>query len=216
MKAYRVAASNAELLDPQSAKWGGITAETIDLAPTPLAGMVDQVSPFLAADSLDHGRIGKLTASAAHNGQVLAVRLTWESEPHTAIRDLDQFVDGAAVLFPMSPEAEAITMGKAGAPVNAWFWRANHSDTPFDVVAEGFGSSERRSGLTSHLASKAIHDGVRWALVLQRPFSAGKDYVTFAPGKETRIAFAVWDGGNKERSGRKAISGEFFPLLMDK
>lgn len=216
MKAYRIKANSAELLAPQAPHWGKAVPEIIDLAPTPLAGMVDHVSPFLAADSLDHGRVGKLAASALHNGQVLAIRLSWQGEAHTAIRDLDQFVDGAAILFPMSKEANAITMGQKGAPVNAWFWRANHPDTPFDVIAEGFGSSERRSGTSSHLTSKAIHDGSRWTLVLQRPLSAGHGHVAFTPGAQSGIAFAVWDGGNKERSGRKAISGEFLPLVLEK
>ena len=29
------------------------------------------------------------------------------------------------------------------------------------------------------------------------------------PGGSTKIAFAVWSGGNAERSGRKSFSGEF-------
>lgn len=209
MKAYRVAATNADLLDPKHAVWAKTTAETVELAPTPLAAMVGEISPFLAADSLDHGRIESLRVKAAHNGEVIAVRLSWTSEQHATLKDLNQFVDGAAVLFPLSEAANAVTMGGKGAPVNGWYWKANHPVDPYDVIAEGFGSSERRAGKLSHLASRAVYADGAWTVVLHRPLSLGRDHVEFVPGRASKIAFALWDGGNRERSGRKSFSGEF-------
>jgi len=220
MKASRVAASSEEMLNPAGGIWNGVTAETLDMTPTPLAGVVNEVSAYLAADSLDHGRVKQVKAAAAHNGKVLTIRLSWQSDAHTEIKDLDQFVDGAAVLFAMSKEASAITMGKKGAAVNAWFWRANQAETPYDVVAEGFGSSERRSGSKSGLVSRSVHKDGKWVVLLQRPLAAGQGagqgHVALAAGQDARVAVAVWDGGNRERSGRKAISGEFVPLSLEK
>lgn len=214
MKAYRIAASNAELLNPSSAKWGNVAAETVSLAPTPLAVMVGSVSPFLAMDSTDHGKIESVRVSAAHNGEVLAIRLSWTCGRHDSIKDLNEFVDGTAVLFPMSAAANAVTMGGKGAPVNAWYWKANHQ--PYDVIAEGFGSSERRSAKISGLAAKGEYADGAWTVVLRRPLSAGRGHARFVPGKSSKIALAVWDGGNLERSGRKSFSGEFVALEIEK
>lgn len=216
MKAYRIAASNAELLDPRGAKWGNVPAETITLAPTPIAALAGKVSPFLAVDSTDHGKIDSVRVSIAHNGEALAVRLSWTCGRHDAIKDLNEFVDGTAVLFPMSAAANAVTMGAKGAPVNAWYWKANHPQEPYDVIAEGFGSSERRSAKISGLMSKADYADGAWTVVLCRPLSAGRGHARFIPGKPSRIAMAVWDGGNLERSGRKSFSGEFVTLDIQK
>lgn len=216
MKAYRIAVSNVELLDPQSAKWAEVPGETVDLAPTPIQVLVNDISPFLAVDSTDHGSVNNVKVSAIHNGKVLAIRLAWKSAQHASIKDLNEFVDGAAVLFPLSRTANAVTMGQKGAPVNAWYWKANHPEEPYDVYAEGFGSSERRAAAASGLTARATYaDGI-WAVVLQRPLAAKSDYVQFTPGKSSRIALAVWDGGNRERSGRKAFSGEFVDFDLQK
>lgn len=216
MKAYRIAASNAELLDPGSVKWKTVPVETVTLAPTPIAALAGEVSPFLAVDSTDHGRINSANVSIAHNGESLAIRLSWKSDKHDTIRDLNEFVDGTAVLFPLSAAANAVTMGAKGAPVNAWYWKANHAQEPYDVIAEGFGSSERRSAKVSGLMSRATYADGAWTVVLCRPLTAGRGHVRFIPGKSTRIAMAVWDGGNLERSGRKSFSGEFVTLDIEK
>jgi len=216
MKAYRISANDAELLDPHNVKWQKVSVETVTLAPTPIAALAGDVSPFLAVDSTDHGKIDRVDVGIAHNGKSLAIRLSWKCEKHDAIKDLDQFVDGTAVLFPMSDAANAVTMGAKGAPVNAWFWKANHPQDPYDVIAEGFGSSERRSGKVSGLMSKSDYADGKWTVVLCRPMTAGRGLVRFIPGKPARIAMAVWDGGNLERSGRKSFSGEFVTLDIEK
>jgi DMSO reductase family type II enzyme heme b subunit len=216
MKAYRIPASNTELLDPSSAKWKTVPVETVTLAPTPIAALVGEVSPFLAIDSTDHGKIDRVDVGIAHNGEALAIRLSWKCEKHDAIKDLDQFVDGTAVLFPLSAAANAVTMGAKGAPVNAWYWKANHPRDPYDVIAEGFGSSERRSPKVGGSQSAADYADGAWTVVLCRPLSAGRGHVRFIPGKPSRIAMAVWDGGNLERSGRKSFSGEFVTLDIEK
>jgi DMSO reductase family type II enzyme heme b subunit len=40
-------------------------------------------------------------------------------------------------------------------------------------------------------------------------------HVRLAPGKPTRLAFAVWDGGNEERAGMKAFSGNFVAVEVE-
>lgn len=208
MKAYRIAVSASELLDPMGGHWQKASPETAGMVPAPL-GMVGEISPYLAIQPMDYGRIDKVELRALHNREVLSVRLSWASLRNDRLKDLNTFVDGVAVLFPLAGDTTAVTMGRKGAPVNAWYWKANHAAEPYDVVAEGWGSSERRPGKASGLAAGSEHADGRWHVVLQRALSAGPDYVEFTPGRPSRIAIAVWNGTDRERSGRKSFSGEF-------
>lgn len=208
MKAFRIAAGASELLDPMSTHWQKASSATLGMVPAPL-GMVAEISPYLAIQPMDYGRIDKVDLRALHNREVLCIRLSWTSLCNDRLKDLDTFVDGVAVLFPVAVDTTAVTMGRKGAPVNAWYWKANHAGEPYDVVAEGWGTSERRPGKTSSLAAGSVHADGRWHVVLQRPLSAGPGYVEFTPGRPSKIAIAVWNGTDRERSGRKSFSGEF-------
>lgn len=213
MKAYRIEASDAALLDVDFAGWSKAEKNLVDMTPTPLA-LVKEVSPFLAA-SEGHGAVKRLEASALHNGSVLALRLSWESGRHDRVGDLDSFVDGVGVLYPLAAGAAAVTMGAKGKPTNAWYWKAGAKE-PFDVLAEGFAMAQRRPGSASRLSAAARHDGGKWSVVFRRPLAAGKGFVGFVPGVNAKIAFAAWDGANAERSGRKSFSGEFVDFHIQK
>lgn len=216
MKIARVTAAADELLNPNAAVWSRAPAEDFDMMPAPLKGnpMIKRVSPFIEK-STDHGTVGKLTAAGVHNGKVLALRLSWPGKKHDKIVDLDEFVDGVAVMFPLSAEADAITMGSKGKPVNAWYWKADLDGTAFDVVAEGYGTSTRGADGESQVRAGASHKGGTWHVVLSRPLDIGKGRARFRPGASAELAFAVWNGGNRERAGRKSFSGGFEAAELD-
>lgn len=210
MKIEKTSTDTAQLLQPDSAAWRTVRPETLAMVPTPLKNnpMIEAISPFLARSD-DHGKLAGLQVAGLHNGDVLALRLSWSSEGRDTIRDLDQFVDGIAVMFPLSARASAVTMGSPGEPVNAWYWKADSPDKPFDVVAEGYGTSVRRDSADSGLQSAARYQANQWQVVLARKLDAGNRHAQFWPGTPLKIAFALWDGGNQERAGRKSFSGEF-------
>lgn len=213
MKVKRIQAGNDALLDFGLPAWGSAAATTFSMMATPLA-MVRETSPFLAL-SEDHGGISRLDVAALHNGSMLAVRLRWAGDKHDQVVDMNSFVDGAAVLFPLARGASAVTMGAAGYPTNAWYWKAN-GEEPFEVVAEGFASVQRVKGKTaSDLKAAAQHRNGEWNVILRRSLGAGDGIAKLVAGGSSKIAFAVWSGGNAERSGRKSFSGEFvdFELL---
>jgi len=216
MKISRVNASAATLLDPAAGVWNGVSAQQFAMVPTPLKGnpAIKAISPFIE-QSTDHGSIKQLSAAGLHNGNEVALRLSWVCEKHSDIVDLDQFVDGVAVMFPLGAGASAVTMGAKGDPVNAWYWKANSADVGFDVVAEGYGTSERRPGAETELTCQAMHDGTAWHVVFRRPLDKGNHYTQFGPGSPHKIAFGVWDGGNRERSGRKSFSGDFVLIEIE-
>ena len=209
----RRAESTAGALDAiDAAFWASIPPSTVELAPAPLA-RVAEVSPQMAART-DHGAVRRLEVQVVHDGSRLALRLSWPmSTPHV-IGDLDQFADAAAVMFPMHPQASAMTMGAKDRPVNAWYWRAG-DEAPLDVVAEGLGTSRRRDARASGLSARAAHAGGHWTLVLTRSLAVDAAAAQLSPGTRTGIAFSIWDGGNAERAAYKSSSLEFRDLEVE-
>jgi len=207
MKANRIQAASGDLLNPAAAFWQNADTASIDLSPTPL-GMVAERSPFLAL-SQDHGAITGMKAAAVHNGDAFALRLTWaDPTKDDKLNDLTSFVDGVAVLFGLTAKTEALTMGSPHDPANAWYWKANMAE-PFDILAQGFGNTERRPATVSRLSVSASHDGANWSVIFARPLAAkGDGQVHLVPGRKARVAFAVWEGSHQERSGRKSFSGD--------
>lgn len=207
MKVKRIDAGNDALLEVESSIWVGAETTEFKMWPTPLP-LVAERSPFLAL-SEDHGTIASMRAAALHNGKSLALRLSWVADKHDKLVDLNAFVDGVAVLFPLVRGAPAATMGAKGKPTNAWYWKANAPE-PYEVVAEGFASVQRLKDKTaSDLKVAARHRDGEWNVVLRRSLGKPEGLVKLQPGGSSKIAFAVWNGGNAERSGRKSFSGDF-------
>ncbi|CAI07430.1 Gamma-subunit of ethylbenzene dehydrogenase [Aromatoleum aromaticum EbN1] len=207
MKAKRVPGGKELLLDLDAPIWAGAESTTFEMFPTPLV-MVKEVSPFLAL-SEGHGVIKRLDVAALHNGSMIALRLKWASEKHDKIVDLNSFVDGVGAMFPVARGAQAVTMGATGRPVNAWYWKANANE-PMEIVAEGFSAVRRmKDKAGSDLKAVAQHRNGEWNVILCRSMATGDGLAKLQAGGSSKIAFAVWSGGNAERSGRKSYSGEF-------
>jgi len=214
MKVKRIAAGNDALLDLAASVWNGVEANRLPMLPIPLA-MVHEWSPFLAT-SEDHGANKSLEVAAVHNDRMVAVRLKWASEKHDTLSDLNTFADGAAVLFPLVKGAPAMTMGAKGKPTNAWFWKANET-APMEVVAEGFTAVQRlKDAAASDLKVVAQHRNGEWQVIFRRSLANHGGLVQLPPGGNGKIAFALWNGGNNERSGRKSFSGDFMDFQVQK
>lgn len=82
-----------------------------------------------------------------------------------------------------------------------------------NLVAEGFGTlSDTESGEVQGRGS--WNDGV-WTVVVARDLVAdGQDQVGFRNSAPVDTAFAIWNGANKERNGKKSVS-EFVQLTLD-
>lgn len=203
-------------LDPNAGLWKKSAVGRFKLMPTPIK-MIEHLSPFMA-NSTEHGKVKKIESRIAHNGAKIAILLSWEDVTRNdEIRDLDQFIDGVAVMFPFTSNANPLTMGDAENPVNAWFWRADKEE-PYDVIAHGYGSSKRRIGKELGLAVNSSYQDGRWTVVFQRALRAGlisHQQVNFSPDKVTGISFAVWDGGNADRAAQKSFSGGWEPLELE-
>jgi ethylbenzene hydroxylase subunit gamma/complex iron-sulfur molybdoenzyme family reductase subunit gamma len=216
MLVQRVDAKNDELQDPTGAAWRGTRASNVVLSPTPLdIQPTDYVR--VSWKGRPYGKAPSMRVSALHNGRKIFFRLVWDDDSADGkIGDIDQFVDSAAVLFPIAPDAPLIGMGIKGKPVNAWFWRADW-ERPKNVSAEGMGSTQRRDDPA--LSSKQKHARGRWDLVISRSFSAKgapDGTIALSPGESSKVAFAIWQGANRERAGVKAFSLDWQDLEIER
>ena len=210
--AVRLSVPSDRLLDPAAADWASAKEEAVTLEPTPWASQPSEYA-INAWKERPYGFTGQLRVAAAHNGDALFFRLSWQDETRDdAIRDTDRFTDAAAVLFPVRSDAPLLTMGTAERAVNAWYWRPDLDD-PLSVTATGLGTTVRQSN--GSLAAAAFYGDGGWQVVISRPFSArGGEEVALLPGQTTKAGFAVWQGSNQERAGIKAATLEWQPLQI--
>lgn len=226
---------DGELIDPAAKAWEEAAAERIALAATPLAA---QQSRYVRAAWADrpYGLVREVETRAAHNGDELYVRLKWTSPTRVAgdggdgaataaasiggtphpIDGPDAFPDAAAVMFPANGSASLETMGSDKEPVNVWRWTPGVPDTVEDLIATGLGTA-RPTGTPNGLRARSLGEGTEWTVVVGRRLkpSDGAGTVSFAQGKATQIAVAVWTGANQERAGIKAASQSWLELELE-
>ncbi|HEX9756543.1 MAG TPA: ethylbenzene dehydrogenase-related protein [Nitrospiria bacterium] len=139
-----------------------------------------------------------------HNGEELAILLEYQ-DPVQGPKD------AAAIEFPVGEEkshfAHAQPMIQVeGGFVNIWYWK---EDKFMDMQAKGFGTLKAHSqqDVTGHGVWK---DGV-WRVVFSRKLETGDEKdVLIKPGEFKQIAFAIWDGENREEGSKKAISSWWY------
>jgi DMSO reductase family type II enzyme heme b subunit len=84
-----------------------------------------------------------------------------------------------------------------------------------DANARGFGSFTSQPPAQQNVAGKGVwHDGF-WSVVFIRDLkSRDADDVKFAAGVPVPVAFAVWNGEQGDRNGRKMVSN-WYQMLLD-
>ncbi len=199
------AASADSLLNGGPAAWNQIAVKHIALNRTP---------PLYDTDEPAAVEIPIVDVRLARAGGKLLVQLSWrdmtqdavtlaevpDTPPETRFRKVpteadDRFFDAAAVMFSEKSGGGAIApslqMGDAEHPVEIYYWNATRG--PMVMQAQGR-STTRRTG-QSFAAHASYQDG-HWNVTLELPdLPAG-----------TTVAFAVWNGSQKDRDGRKYFS----------
>lgn len=133
------------------------------------------------------------------------LRLSWADD--TADRNASgprEFADAAAVQVPVNTSARPpISMGSTRNPVNVWYWHAGGESE--ELLAGGPGTTTAFE--SASVETSTAYDDGRWTVVLSRNVStAAANRTTLAVDRDVDVAFAVWNGANAERSGRKAVS----------
>jgi mono/diheme cytochrome c family protein len=93
---------------------------------------------------------------------------------------------------------------------------APHSSPVEDANARGFGTLRSQPLKQQNVQGRGVwHDGF-WSVMLTRRLkSSDQEDVRFAAGRSVPVAFAVWNGEQRDRNGRKVISN-WFQLVLEK
>jgi len=91
-------------------------------------------------------------------------------------------------------------------------WRG--ADPVIEYIAKGFGTLTPRMDATV-LGASDFSRG-RWRVVLRRKLETANDQdPVFVPGEVSSMILAIWDGGNDEVNGRKAVTYQWIPAKLD-
>lgn len=139
----------------------------------------------------------------------------WQADVDTAFQDLEQAYPNMWVdYYPFAVGAPPFTIPpllNLSQPYSAGWAAGNPLSNPAkvtpieDLIAEGFGTLTTQA--QHDVVGRGVwQDGV-WRVVFARPLATadGSD-AQLQAGAEIPIAFAVWDGGNREVDGRKSFS----------
>jgi complex iron-sulfur molybdoenzyme family reductase subunit gamma len=183
------------LADPEANNWSEVPDVTVPLSSAP-SGL-----PNAQSTSAESVRV-----RAAHNASHMFVKLTWnDTTPDENVTGPRAFVDAAAVQVPVNTSSRpAIAMGSTRNAVNVWYWRA---DTGTEELLAG-GAGTTTQFVDPAVQTRTVHEDGRWQVVYTRQLvTPGSNRTDVQQGvHDTSMAFAVWNGSEMERSGRKAVS----------
>ncbi|WP_148414536.1 ethylbenzene dehydrogenase-related protein [Haloferax sp. KTX1] len=186
---------------PTSEAWDTVPSVTVPLTSAP-SGV-----PNASDTSVESVRV-----QSARTDERLYLRLSWADG--TADRNATgprSFLDAAAVQVPVNTSVRPpISMGSTRNLVNVWYWSADGESE--ELLAGGPGSTTEFERTAVETA--ASHDDGRWTVVMSRPLdSDAANRTSFAVDNDVDVAFAVWNGSEMERSGRKSVSDWYhFPF----
>ena len=90
-----------------------------------------------------------------------------------------------------------------------------HKSPIEDANASGFGSFQSQPISQQNVAGKGVwHDGFWNVLFVRDLKSRDADDVKFIAGKPVPVAFAIWNGEQRDRNGRKMVSN-WYQLILD-
>ena len=198
--------ANADnLLNGGPAAWSQVAVKHVALNRTP---------PLYDTDEPATAEISIVDVRAVRSGGKLLVQLSWRDATHDAVtlapvpntapetrfRKVqteadDRFFDAAAVMFPAKPGSDAIApslqMGDADHPVEIYYWNATRG--AMLMQAQGR-STTKRTGQT--FPANGTYQNGQWNVIFELP-----DLPAGSP-----VAFALWNGSQKDRDGRKYFS----------
>lgn len=211
MKCDKVNHTKEEILDPGSPVWDGVKAEKIALDSTPINTI--PTSKYIV-ETIKREKIGKVKSievKSLHNGKEIFFWCRWKDDTENReITDVNTFVDGLGMMFPMKGDAKIEEMGSKKEPVNLWYWRADFDDKPHNLTAQGIGSTQASE--KSFLFSKSKWENGYWTVIMGRPLTVKaqlKEAVQFKPGQTFKAGWAVMEGSNNERGGAMSFSVYF-------
>jgi mono/diheme cytochrome c family protein len=122
-----------------------------------------------------------------------------------------EFSDAVALQFPSTLPGGIrkpyFLAGDTQGPVDLWFLDLARPDRVRQFLARGRESFEPASADEFEVSSG--YDNGEWYVIFKRALRSNGN-VSFEPGGFVPIAFSVWDGFNRERGGKRALSSWFY------
>ena len=168
MLVKRMDVNGDALGDPAASVWSTVKGETVALIPAPAAM---QPTKYISTKWQDkaYGQTKSVSVKALCTAHEIAFRLEWSDPTKNEQRiENTDFPDAVAMLFPLSEDA-SLFMGGEGAPVNLWYWRADHPTRARSDVANGIGTSRVVDDVS--ISAQAIHANGRWSVVMKAVFA---------------------------------------------
>ncbi|HDY82102.1 MAG: dimethylsulfide dehydrogenase [Gammaproteobacteria bacterium] len=196
--------ASGDLRDPQAAGWREAQEYSMDL------GMAPPVHQSINLRLDDSAAPQPIYVRAASDGKKLYLRLRWPDASENAATSRTDFADGVAVQFALGdPAADgspttSFMMGAPNGPVNIWYWKAGQAEAQ-NLAAGGFGSTTPldTAGLES---SSVFRDNGEWVVVFSRPLLQSGEHLVNLESGTASVAFALWQGDQRQRDGLKHVS----------
>jgi DMSO reductase family type II enzyme heme b subunit len=134
----------------------------------------------------------------------------WQVETEGHAPDMDATYNAMHVDTYFQPERHFNTAASAGNVVSQ-----PHKSPIEDANARGFGSFVSQPIAQQNVSGKGVWHAGFWNVIFIRDLkSKDADDVKFAAGKPVPVAFAIWNGEQHDRNGRKMISN-WYQLILD-
>ncbi|WP_111430742.1 dimethylsulfide dehydrogenase [Rhodobacteraceae bacterium DSL-40] len=193
--------------DPDDIIWMRVPEYRVDMALAP------PVHPSVEIRYSEDYPQQNLVFQLARTSDRFYVRLRWADPTKNISTERDKFRDGAAIEFSDNDEYTSYMMGDSPeSAVNIWYWHPddNHVES---LAAGGPGSITRldEQPVTggSAYTTGSNPDDSEWIVVMSRPLKDEGQYQVSFDRDTIPVAFAIWQGADKQRDGLKLVSADW-------
>ncbi len=135
----------------------------------------------------------------------------WQAEAEGHREDVHDTYPTMHVDTYFQPERQFATAIQAGNVISQ-----PHRTAVEDANARGFGSFQSQPMEQQNVQGRGVWSGGSWSVVFSRELlSKDADDVRLIPGRSVPVAFAIRNGGQRDRNGRKVVSN-WYQLVLDR
>ncbi len=207
-------------MDPNAAQWDTAAPTTYFVMPQ----FVGKERFFTPANDT-------ITVKALFNADDVAILFEWDDRTKSVpgdelaikVADPDEVHEDAVaiqmpVVLPKGVQKPYFGMGDVSNPVNNWQWKAGTTKTTESVSlinSTGFTTIEKRDAIKAGIKVQSAYSHGTWKVVMKRSRTTSetdKD-LQFEEGKFIPVAFATWDGSNKEKGSKHTMTTWYWLIL---
>lgn len=201
--------------DPSGTVWTRVPEQTVEL------NLAPPVHPSIVLLQENAGKESLpllLKVSVIRDAKRIYFRLRWSDQTRDDQRVMGSYPDGAAVEIPLADGDTSPMMGQPDRPVAIWRWNAASNGVEGLLAASpGTLSNGPSPTLGGKGVYRMVNDPVRreWMVVISQDLDAdGEGWTKLRARHAFPVAFAVWQGSDRQRGGYKRVSG-WVPVSLD-